>query len=88
MDIFRTLGSGSLSVTAMLDFLGKANTPVYGLGEDETATPPPFTPWLTMSKQPCNHPTIIQYPQHGKHILYSRIPWLGFLFGGQCDRQQ
>ena len=33
MDIFRTLGSGSLSVT--LDFSGKANT--FILGEDNTA---------------------------------------------------
>ena len=38
MDIFRTLGSGSLSVTAMLDFSGKANTSIHGLGEDDTAT--------------------------------------------------
>ena len=37
MDIFRTLGSGSLSVTAMLDFSGKANTSIHGLGEDDTA---------------------------------------------------
>ena len=36
MDIFRTLGSGSLSVTAMLDFSGKENTSIYGLGEDDT----------------------------------------------------
>ena len=38
MDIFRTLASGSLSVTAMLDFSGKANTSIHGLGEDDTAT--------------------------------------------------
>ena len=40
MDIFQTLGSGSLSVTAMLIFLGKANTSIHGLrhvGEDDTA---------------------------------------------------
>ena len=37
-DIFRTLGSGSLSVTAMLDFSGKANTSIHGLGEDDTAS--------------------------------------------------
>ena len=37
MDIFRTLGSGSLSVTAMLDFSGKANTSIHGLGQDDTA---------------------------------------------------
>ena len=37
MDIFRTLGSESLSVTAMLDFSGKANTSIHGLGEDDTA---------------------------------------------------
>ena len=35
---FRTLASGSLSVTAMLDFSGKANTSIHGLGEDDTAT--------------------------------------------------
>ena len=35
---FRTLGSWSLSVTAMLDFSGKANTSIHGLGEDDTAT--------------------------------------------------
>ena len=30
--------SGSPSVTAMLDFSGKANTPIRGLGEDDTAS--------------------------------------------------
>ena len=39
MDIFRTVGSGSLSVTAMLNFLGTANTLIHGLGEDATAIP-------------------------------------------------
>ena len=29
MDIFRTLGSVSLSVTTMLDFSGKANTSIH-----------------------------------------------------------
>ena len=38
MDIFRILGSGSLSVTAMLDFSGKANTSIHGLAEDVTAS--------------------------------------------------
>ena len=38
MDIFRTLESGSLSVTVMLYFSGKANTSIYGLGEDDTTT--------------------------------------------------
>ena len=37
MNIFRTLGSGSLSVTAILDFSGKANTSIHGLGENDTA---------------------------------------------------
>ena len=37
MDMFRTLGLGYLSVTAMLDFSGKANTAIRGLGEDDTA---------------------------------------------------
>ena len=41
MDIFQTLGSGSLSVTAMLDLSGKANTSIHGLGEDDTATSKP-----------------------------------------------
>ena len=36
-DIFWTLGSRSLSVTTMLNFLGKANTSIHGLGEDDTA---------------------------------------------------
>ena len=40
MDMFRTLGSGSLSVTAMLDFSGKANTSIHVLGEDDTARVP------------------------------------------------
>ena len=40
-DIFRTFGSGSLSVTAMLDCPGKANTPFYGLGEDDTSSTGP-----------------------------------------------
>ena len=39
MDIFRTLGSWSLSVTAMLNFSGKANTSIHGLWEDDTARP-------------------------------------------------
>ena len=38
---FRTLGSGSLSVTAILDFWGKANTSIHGLGEDDTANGTP-----------------------------------------------
>ena len=38
MDIFRTLGSGSLSVTATLHFSGKANISIHGLGEDDTAS--------------------------------------------------
>ena len=37
MEIFRTLGSESLSVTAVLDFSDKANTSIHGLGEDDTA---------------------------------------------------
>ena len=37
MDILRTLGSGSLSITAMLNFLGKANTSIHDLGEDDTS---------------------------------------------------
>ena len=35
---FSDLGSRSLSVTTMLDFSGKANTSIHGLGEDDTAT--------------------------------------------------
>ena len=38
MNIFRTLGSGSLSVTAMLDFSGQANTSIHGFGEEDTAS--------------------------------------------------
>ena len=41
MDIFPTLGSGSLSVTAMLDFSGKANTSIHGLEEVDTAAADP-----------------------------------------------
>ena len=37
MDIFWTFGSGSLSVTTMLNFSGEANTSIHGLGEDDTA---------------------------------------------------
>ena len=48
MDIFHTLGPGSLSVTAMLDFSGKANTSIHGLGEDDTATPCSYT-WMPPS---------------------------------------
>ena len=33
-----TLGSGSLSVTAMLNFSGEANKSIHGLGEDDTAS--------------------------------------------------
>ena len=36
MDISQTLGSRSLSVKAMLNFSGKANTSIHGLGEDDT----------------------------------------------------
>ena len=36
-DFFRTLGSRSLSVIAMVIFSCKANTPILGLGEDDTA---------------------------------------------------
>ena len=38
MDISWTLGSGSLSGTAMSDFSGKANTSIHGLEEDDTAS--------------------------------------------------
>ena len=38
MDILRNLRSGSLSVTAILNFSGKANTSIHGLGEDDTET--------------------------------------------------
>ena len=34
---FLDLGVGLLSVTASLDFSGKANTSIRGLGEDDTA---------------------------------------------------
>ena len=35
--IVLTIGSGSLSVIAMLDFLGKEDTSIHGVGEDDTA---------------------------------------------------
>ena len=38
MDIFRALGARMLSVTTILNFPGKANTSINGLGEDDTAT--------------------------------------------------
>ena len=37
MEIFRTLGKGSLSVTSLLDLSGKSNTSIHGRGEDDTA---------------------------------------------------
>ena len=37
MDIFRSLGSGLLSVTAMLDFSSETHTSIHRLGEDDTA---------------------------------------------------
>ena len=37
MNIFRILGSRSLSVTAMLNFSGKANTSIHDLGKDDMA---------------------------------------------------
>ena len=37
MDIYRTLGSRSLSVTALLNFSGKGNTSIHGLGGDDKA---------------------------------------------------
>ena len=52
---FRTLGLRSFSVTAMLNFSGKANTTIHGLGEDDAASlvsaaspaPSPYCwPWL------------------------------------------
>ena len=36
--LIKSYASGSVSVTAMLDFSGKANTSIHGLGEDDTAT--------------------------------------------------
>ena len=42
-DIFRTLRSGSLSLTAMLDFSGKADTSIHGLRVDDSATSQPNT---------------------------------------------
>ena len=39
---FSTLGAGSLSVTTMLDFSGKANTSIHSLGEDNKATQSPL----------------------------------------------
>ena len=38
MNIFRTLVSKSLLVSAMLNFSGKANTLIHGLDEDDTAS--------------------------------------------------
>ena len=38
-----SLGPGLLSVTTMLDFSGKANTSIHGLGEDDTASPSPLS---------------------------------------------
>ena len=38
MVIFRTLGLRSISVTAMLNLWGKANTSIDGLGRHDTAT--------------------------------------------------
>ena len=37
MDIYRILGSSSLSVSALLNFSGKANTSIHGLGGDDKA---------------------------------------------------
>ena len=37
---FRTLGSRSLSVIAMLTFSGKASTLIHGLGAEDTAKSP------------------------------------------------
>ena len=48
MDIFRTLGSRSLSVTAMFNFSGKANTSIHGLGEDKMAS------YLSVTEAPHN----------------------------------
>ena len=49
MDIFRTLGSRSLSVTAMLNFLGKAKISIHGLGEEDTSK---FVPGHAARKEP------------------------------------
>ena len=38
MEIFRTLGSRSLSVIAILIFSGKTHTAIHGLSEEDTAT--------------------------------------------------
>ena len=54
MDILQTLASGSLSVTAMLDFPGEANTSDksnHGLGEDDVkATSLRADPWVYRSQ--------------------------------------
>ena len=47
MYFFRTLGSRSLSVTAMLTFSVKANTSIHGFGDDDTAT------WTIFSCHTC-----------------------------------
>ena len=57
MDIFRTLGSRSLSVTAVLDFSGNANTSIHGLGEDDTAT----TKWPLAQDQSKNKERLVRY---------------------------
>ena len=72
MDICRTLGSRSLSVTAMLRnvdfFSGKMNnvTAIHGLGEDDTARPWPAMLHFTLCKK---HWTLDLI----KHLNYSTV---------------
>ena len=69
MDIFRTLGSGSLSVTAMLDFSGKASTSIHGLGEDDTASITPDNKLFTV-KYAFNLETLIDIETYISQITY------------------
>ena len=76
MDIFQTLGSGSLSVTAILDFSGKANIFIHGLGEDDTASfgndhivclitnatwPQKWIPRVRVKDKQLNHYRVVKY---------------------------
>ena len=71
MDIYRTLGSRSLSVTALLNFSGKANTSIHGLGGDDKANcrPAREAPETQMTKNKRHN---LIYKQDGIIIYFQR----------------
>ena len=80
---FRTLGSGSLSVPAMMDFLGKANISIHGLGEDDTATEAVITD-LPVTKKILAGPLSAMLVPTQHKIIYINIFYSYVQSSAQC----